>query len=143
MNYATEIDRAIDGDQLASAMTLAEQWVAAQPDDANAWSKLAPHTLVIVAPCNPLCRSGEANHALHRSRAIAHSRAHPDLTLIMAFSDVEVVFPPVHHDRLGTNARRRAARSAPTCRPVARTRSVIPRPLSASTLSDNLRYYCI
>lgn len=41
MNYAIEIDREIDSEQLASALTLAERWVAAAPEDAGAWSKLA------------------------------------------------------------------------------------------------------
>lgn len=41
MNYATEIDRAIDDEQLATALGLAEQWIAAAPEDAAAWSKLA------------------------------------------------------------------------------------------------------
>ena len=33
MNYAVEIDRAIDDDQLASALALAERWVAEAPDE--------------------------------------------------------------------------------------------------------------
>ncbi|WP_445233250.1 hypothetical protein [Duganella rhizosphaerae] len=41
MNYALEIDRAIDDERLASALTLAEQWVVVAPEDADAWSKLA------------------------------------------------------------------------------------------------------
>jgi tetratricopeptide (TPR) repeat protein len=41
MNYAIEIDQAIDGEELAIASTLAEQWTAAAPEDAAAWSKLA------------------------------------------------------------------------------------------------------
>ncbi|MFS2004082.1 tetratricopeptide repeat protein [Duganella sp. CT11-25] len=41
MKYAVEIDRAIDSEQLASALTLAEQWIVAAPEDASAWSKLA------------------------------------------------------------------------------------------------------
>lgn len=41
MNYASEIDRAIDSERLASALTLAEQWVVAAPEHAGAWSKLA------------------------------------------------------------------------------------------------------
>lgn len=41
MNYALEIDRAVDSEQLASALTLAEQWVVDAPDDDRAWSKLA------------------------------------------------------------------------------------------------------
>lgn len=41
MSYANEIDRAIDGEQLALALSLAEQWVAAAPEDAGACSKLA------------------------------------------------------------------------------------------------------
>jgi len=41
MNYATEIDRAIDSDELARALTVAEQWIAETPDDDAAWSKLA------------------------------------------------------------------------------------------------------
>ena len=35
------IDRAVDGDDQATALSLAEQWVAAAPEDAAAWSKLA------------------------------------------------------------------------------------------------------
>lgn len=41
MNYATEIDRAIDSDELARALTLAEQWIAEAHDEDAAWSKLA------------------------------------------------------------------------------------------------------
>lgn len=41
MNYAIEIDRAIDDEQLTTALALAEQWIAAAPEDAAAWSKLA------------------------------------------------------------------------------------------------------
>lgn len=41
MNYSLEIDQAIDADQLASALALAERWGAAAPEDAGAWSKLA------------------------------------------------------------------------------------------------------
>lgn len=41
MNYAIDIDRAVDGDDQATALSLAEQWVAAAPEDAAAWSKLA------------------------------------------------------------------------------------------------------
>lgn len=40
MNYAAEIDRAIEGEQLASALTLAEQWLVDAPEEADAWSKL-------------------------------------------------------------------------------------------------------
>lgn len=40
MNYAFEIDRAIDSEQLASALALAEQWVVAAPEHAAAQSKL-------------------------------------------------------------------------------------------------------
>lgn len=41
MNYAGEIDRAVNGEKLALALSLAEQWVATAPEDAGAWSKLA------------------------------------------------------------------------------------------------------
>lgn len=41
MNYAIDIDRAVDGDDQATALSLAELWVAAAPEDAAAWSKLA------------------------------------------------------------------------------------------------------
>lgn len=41
MNYAIDIDRAVDGDDQATALSLAEQWVAAAPGNAAAWSKLA------------------------------------------------------------------------------------------------------
>jgi tetratricopeptide (TPR) repeat protein len=41
MNYTTEIDRAIDDEQLSTALALAERWIAAAPEDAAAWSKLA------------------------------------------------------------------------------------------------------
>ncbi|WP_130300789.1 MULTISPECIES: hypothetical protein [unclassified Duganella] len=41
MNYALEIDRAIDGDDLVGARDLAGQWVADAPGEAEAWSKLA------------------------------------------------------------------------------------------------------
>jgi tetratricopeptide (TPR) repeat protein len=41
MNYATEIDRAIDSDELARALTVAEQWIAETPADDAGWSKLA------------------------------------------------------------------------------------------------------
>ena len=40
-NYSIEIDRAIDDERQAAALALAEQWVAAAPDDAGSWSKLA------------------------------------------------------------------------------------------------------
>lgn len=41
MNYPVEIDRAIGNERQESALALAEEWVAAAPDDAGAWSKLA------------------------------------------------------------------------------------------------------
>jgi Flp pilus assembly protein TadD len=41
MNYAVEIDRKIESEQLAAALTLAERWITAAPEDAAAWSKLA------------------------------------------------------------------------------------------------------
>ena len=41
MNYAIEIDRVIDDEQLATAFALAEQLITAAPDNAEAWSKLA------------------------------------------------------------------------------------------------------
>lgn len=41
MNYSVEIDRAIDDERQAAALALAEQWVAAAPDVADSWSKLA------------------------------------------------------------------------------------------------------
>lgn len=41
MSYAIDIDRAVDGEDQATALSLAEQWVAAAPGNAAAWSKLA------------------------------------------------------------------------------------------------------
>jgi len=41
MNYATEIDRAIEDEQIATALTLAEQWVANALKMPLHWSKLA------------------------------------------------------------------------------------------------------
>ncbi|SDF37938.1 MULTISPECIES: hypothetical protein [unclassified Duganella] len=41
MNYAIDIDRAVDGEDQATALSLAKQWVAAAPEDAAAWCKLA------------------------------------------------------------------------------------------------------
>lgn len=41
MNYAVEIDRAIDSEQLEAALVLAEQWIVTAPEEAGAWSKLA------------------------------------------------------------------------------------------------------
>ncbi|WP_373988377.1 hypothetical protein [Duganella sp. BuS-21] len=41
MNYAIDIDRAVEDEDQATALQLAEQWVADAPEDAAAWGKLA------------------------------------------------------------------------------------------------------
>ncbi|MHA4867216.1 tetratricopeptide repeat protein [Duganella sp. PWIR1] len=41
MNYAIDIDRAVEDEDQATALRLAEQWVTDAPEDAAAWGKLA------------------------------------------------------------------------------------------------------